>query len=103
MKNIFLQAVKPYLPRSIYERKDKMGFPTPLAAWITGAARQFVNDVFSTQKALQRELIDNRKVLSSLDSETRYGRKIWGLLSLELWQQEFHDREAEFKAMLKEV
>lgn len=101
LKNIFMQAVRPYLPASIYGRKDKMGFPTPLASWIKGEAREFVNDVFTSKKALQRDFIDNRKVMAGLDGETRYGRKIWGLLSLEIWQQEFHDREVEFKTMLR--
>ena len=47
-----------------------------------------------------RALVDNRKVLAGLESETAFGRKIWGLLCLELWQQRFHDREHEFKRLL---
>jgi asparagine synthase (glutamine-hydrolysing) len=97
MKHIFKQAIRSYLPEIINNRQDKMGFPTPLSDWLAGEARNFVRDVFSTQKALQRDLIDNKKVLDGLDKEPRYGRKIWGLLSLELWQQEFHDRHSEFK------
>jgi len=100
MKYIFSQVVKPCLPEVIFNRKDKMGFPTPLSEWLSGDAREFVYDVFSTQKALQRDLINNKKVLAGLDNEPRYGRKTWGLLSLEIWQQEFHDRQSEFKQML---
>jgi asparagine synthase (glutamine-hydrolysing) len=40
-------------------------------------------------------------VVERLDAEPRFGRKIWGLLSLELWQQEFHDREAHYKQLVK--
>jgi asparagine synthase (glutamine-hydrolysing) len=97
MKHILTQVVKPYLPEIIFNRKDKMGFPTPLSEWLNGEAREFVHDIFSSSKALQRDLIDNKKVLEGIDDEPRYGRKVWGLLSLELWQQEFHDREHEFK------
>ena len=32
--------------------------------------------------------------------EARFGRKGWGLLCLELWQQAFHDRESHFKSLL---
>ena len=46
---------------------------------------------------LSRELIDNRKVLQKVSKEPKFGRNIWGLLCLELWQQIFHDRESEFK------
>ena len=34
----------------------------------------------------------------SSSREPRFGRKIWGLLSLELWQQRFHDRAADVQA-----
>jgi len=42
-------------------------------------------------------------VLSKLDSESKYGRNIWGLLCLELWQQEFHDREYQFKKLVSQL
>lgn len=100
MKQVFKNAVRPMLPEVIVERKDKMGFPTPLAEWINGGAREFVHDVLSSDKARQRDLVDNKRVLEQLDEEPKFGRKIWGLLCLELWQQEFHDKEAEFKRFL---
>jgi len=100
MKHIFQKAVQPYLPAEISNRRDKMGFPTPLSEWLAGEARDFVKDIFSTGKALHRDLVNNRKVIEQLDKEPRYGRKIWGLLCLEIWQQEFHDREAEFKSLM---
>ena len=100
MKYIFRQAVRPNLPPVIFNRQDKMGFPTPLSDWLTGDARGFVRDVFSSQKALGRDLVDNCKVLAGLDKEPRFGRKIWGLLCLELWQQEFHDRAGEYKRLM---
>ncbi len=87
------------LPRDIVERKDKMGFPTPLNVWAQGPARDFVIDTLSTTAALSRDHIDNRQVLAGLSRESAFGRGFWGLLSLELWQQEFHDRAAEFRAL----
>ena len=35
-----------------------------------------------------------------MHSEERFGRKSWGLLSLELWQRAFHDRGREFRRLL---
>lgn len=100
MKHLFKQVVTPYLPETILNREDKMGFPTPLNDWITGPARDFVMDILSCPAAKSREVIDNVKVADELNRESKYGRKIWGLLNLELWQQTFHDREHEFKKLL---
>ena len=105
MKHVFKNAFRSVLPGVIAERKDKMGFPVPFTEWINGEARDFVHDILSCQRALSRDLVDNRKVLEKVSKEPKFGRHIWGLLCLELWQQMFHDREAEFKQLLskKEV
>ena len=100
MKHIFKQAVRTLVPDVIAERKDKMGFPVPLTEWLRGDAREFVTDTLSTAAAGSRDLFDNRSVLAGLGDEARFGRKGWGLLCLELWQQSFHDQESRFKGML---
>lgn len=102
MKHIFREVVRPFLPAVILERQDKMGFPTPLNEWINNDAHDFVNDVFSSQQARHRDLINNRRVLDEISKESKFGRKIWGLLSLELWQQEFHDQAHKYKAYLSD-
>jgi asparagine synthase (glutamine-hydrolysing) len=101
MKHIFKQVIRPYIPEVIFNRQDKMGFPTPLSEWMAGEAHDFVRDTFSSAAAQGRALVDNRKVLDGLDQETRFGRKVWGLLCLELWQQEFHDKEKHYKELLQ--
>jgi asparagine synthase (glutamine-hydrolysing) len=100
MKHVFKRATRPLVPDVIADRKDKMGFPVPLHEWFGGPAREFITDVFSSQAAVGREHFDNRKVLTGLERENRFGRQTWGLLSLELWQRLFHDREHEFKSLL---
>jgi len=100
MKHVLKTSMARFLPGSVAERKDKMGFPVPLTEWVNGEARDFVLDLMGSTRALSRGLVDNRKVLDGLATEPRYSRKIWGLLSLEIWQQEFHDRQSEFKGML---
>ena len=97
LKRVLRSAFGPMLPASIVERQDKMGFPTPLNAWVQGPARDFVSDILSSRAALGRSWIDNRRVLVSQDRESAFSRGFWGLLSLEIWQQEFHDRAAQFK------
>ncbi len=100
MKHVLKNAVQGLLPASIADRTDKMGFPVPFQEWLTqpGIVQEFVRDVLSSRAARTRDLVDNRKVLEGLAREPQYGRKLWGLLCLELWQQTFHDRAASFKA-----
>ena len=102
MKHVLRTAMRAKLPERIYNRQDKMGFPVPLHEWLgsPGPVRDFVRDVFSTQAARSRQLIDNAAVAGELDGETKFGRKLWGLLSLELWQRAFHDRAPEFRRRL---
>ena len=69
-----------------------MGFPVPLVQWMKEDIKDFIFDNFSSQKALNRDLIDNKKVLAGLEKEWKFGRKIWGLLCLEIWQREFFDQ-----------
>jgi asparagine synthase (glutamine-hydrolysing) len=92
------------LPESIVNRTDKMGFPVPLQEWVAekGKVRDFVTDILSSQAALSRPVIYNRRVLAGLGRELKFGRKLWGFLCLELWQREFHDKGAEFKHLLTE-
>jgi len=90
------------LPQRIFNRQDKMGFPVPLHEWISspGVVRDYVRDIFSSQAARSRELIDNSRVIKRMDGEAKFGRQVWGLLSLELWQRSFHDRAHEYRRRL---
>ena len=97
MKSILKRATRAVVPERIAQRTDKMGFPVPLVDWAKGPSRDFVGDVFSST---QRDLVDNAAVLRALESESQFGRTFWGLLSLELWQQRFHDRAGEFRALM---
>lgn len=100
MKHVLRSAMRTVLPASIEQRQDKMGFPVPLAEWMRGEAYDFVYDIFSSQRAMTRDLTNNRRIRDSLTQEPKFGRKIWGLLCLELWQQAFHDKAAEFRRCL---
>ena len=103
LKRLLLAAFGERLPRQITERTDKMGFPTPLTEWAQGPAREYITDVLSSRTALDRSWVDNRAVLASLEGEAAFSRGFWGLFSLELWQQQYHDRSHEFQAMRNEL
>ena len=100
MKHILKKAVYPFLPDEIFNRKDKMGFPVPLNKWVKNELKEFIYEIFSSKNALQREFINNKKVLDALDREAPFSRKIWGLLCIELWHKEFVDNAYRFRELL---
>jgi len=93
MKHLFKEAVRHTVPPAIFERKDKMGFPTPLTQWTRGAAREFVRDTLLSTRARQRGLYDAGAVETALENEHEFGRVVWGLLCLELWHRIFIDQD----------
>ncbi|HRJ70660.1 MAG TPA: asparagine synthase (glutamine-hydrolyzing) [Terrimicrobiaceae bacterium] len=96
LKRLPLETFAHELPSEIVNREDKMGFPVPIHQWFQGELKGFVRDIFSTQKMRERGLFNTDEILSSIDNEPKFGRKIWGLLSLELWFQEFIDQPQKF-------
>jgi asparagine synthase (glutamine-hydrolysing) len=74
-----------------------MGFPTPFSACSKNELREFITDTLSNQRALQRDQINNQQVFNNLSKDEGFGIWLWGFLSLELWQQEFHDKAHEYR------
>ncbi len=91
------------IPRILLERKDKMGFPVPLNEWIQGELKGFIEDIFNSKRARERPYLKRGFDIGKLISkEGKFTRKVWGLLSLELWQETFHDQQAKYKKILEE-
>jgi asparagine synthase (glutamine-hydrolysing) len=97
MKHLLKSAFADTLPDDILHRRDKMGFPVPLKEWFAGELRDMAQDIFRTIKSRHRPYINADAVLANFDTVGRFSRKTWGLLSLELWHQRFHDRAAEYR------
>lgn len=93
MKHLFKESVRSAVPQTIFERKDKMGFPTPLTQWTKGVAREFVMDTLLSGRARQRGLYNPEAVEKALTDEREFGRIVWGLLCLELWHRIFIDKD----------
>jgi asparagine synthase (glutamine-hydrolysing) len=91
MKYALKMALGHVLPPSILARKDKMGFPVPLHLWAKGRARDFFRDVLLSRACRGRGLFDAGAVERLLDGEAAFGRRLWGLLNLELWHRRFID------------
>ena len=101
MKHLLKQVFSPEIPNEILNRRDKMGFPVPLKEWFDHDLKEFALDTFSTMAAKHRPYINSEAVMSNLGREARFSRKTWGLLSLELWHEQFHDKATEWRQQVK--
>lgn len=100
LKYILRESMSKYVPDEVMNRKDKMGFPTPFAKWAKSETRDFVMDILSSQKAKERDFINNEMVIKKIDSENSFARNLWGFFCLELWQTIFHDKASKYQEML---
>ena len=101
LKHLLRDAFSKELPPEILGRRDKMGFPVPLKEWFASELNEFVLEIFANMKAKNRDFVNMDAVLKNFGESGQFSRKTWALLSLELWQQEFHDKASEYKALLK--
>ncbi|MFM9066997.1 MAG: asparagine synthase (glutamine-hydrolyzing) [Planctomycetota bacterium] len=78
--------------------RPKAGFSVPLDDWFRGLLRPLAHDVLLSQTSLARGYFDPaavRELLRQHDSgRWRHGSRIWALLFLELWHQQFVDRSS---------
>jgi len=93
MKYILKRAVKDVLPEKILNRTDKMGFPVPLHLWAKGKAGEFFRDVLLSSTCRERGLFDMSEIENLIEQEHAFGRRLWGLLNIELWFQTFIDNK----------
>ena len=100
LKRLLVKAFNPKMPKSIASRKDKMGFPVPFNEWIQTDLSDFIFDIFQVGKNKGRRFFNSDEILNNLLPESKFTREIWGLLSLELWMQEFHDQNSKYKQMI---
>jgi asparagine synthase (glutamine-hydrolysing) len=99
LKRILLKAFSDILPESILRRKDKMGFPVPINEWFKKELNDFIVDIFVDSP--KRDFLNKEIIIKKINSEPQFGRKMWGLLSLEIWFQEFYDKFDDFKKLIK--
>ncbi len=87
LKYILIKSTQDILPKKIIDRKDKMGFPTPINDWMKGPLRDYVMDIFLSNKSRQRGIYKVENIEKQLNSEGKFTRDLWGLLNIELWHQ----------------
>jgi asparagine synthase (glutamine-hydrolysing) len=92
LKYLMKRTVKDIMPPEILNRKDKMGFPVPLHIWAKGKSRDFIMDTLLSKKAKERNILNTKHIEKLINSEQPFSRGLWGLLSLEIWFNQFIDK-----------
>jgi len=96
-KYLLRRAASRYLPSLVLER-PKQGFPMPIARWFRQDARSFLHDLLDPHTVRRRGLFDPgyiQRLLSQHDKGfADHSIPLWGLASIELWQQIFIDNQA---------
>ncbi len=100
LKQLLRSSYSDKLPSSLLERRDKMGFPVPLKEWYRDELNTFVKDIFHSQSVRERGFMNADAVLKNFDKSSRFSRKTWGLISLELWHQIFVDDAHNIRKMV---
>ena len=103
LKRSLKLALGDLLPTSVLMRKDKMGFPVPLNDWAPGPLSEFLHDTFSSTSAQRPYFDDGFRPTQMLGGESAFDRTLWGLLSLELWQRSYHDRQQHWDALRQKM
>jgi asparagine synthase (glutamine-hydrolysing) len=99
LKRVLKRVGDGVLPESVLARNDKMGFPLPLARWLKESCNEWTRDVFNTGAAIGRDYVDAKAIPQLLDTESTFGRTMWGYLSLELWHQQFIDQASRYRSL----
>lgn len=103
MKHLLKNTFKNVLPGEILNRRDKMGFPVPLKEWFDGELKGMVHEILNTEKARSRPFVNfSPNFYKELNSNNPFSRKLWALLSLEMWYQNVHDEHHRYVKMLSD-
>ncbi len=85
---------KDLVPKEILYRK-KMGFGVPIEHWFRKEMKDYMYDILLSDKALSRGIFKKESIKTLLDahvnSKINHGYRIWALITLELWFQEYFD------------
>jgi len=92
LKSLLRTAFADLLPDEI-RRRGKMGFGVPIALWLRGQLRGYLQEHLLSPECLGRghfrpEAV-RRLVAEHLDGKADHASRLWALLNLELWHRTF--------------
>ena len=92
-KSIFRAAMRGIVPDEVIDRRDKVGFETPMGDWASNLA----SEVSWLDKSSKRDYLWNEKKISKhfnsiINNKQVFNAQDWRLLNLKLWMQIYlHD------------
>jgi asparagine synthase (glutamine-hydrolysing) len=97
-KAVLRRAMQGTLPDAITWRRDKLGYPTPLAEWLRGEFRADAEAVIFSPEFRRRGIFDDEGVrrlwAQHVRGEQDNSWNVWRWLSVEFWFREFIDGPA---------
>jgi len=102
-KWILREALRGWLPDDLLDR-PKQGFSVPLSSWLRGDLRTWARDILLDREAVERGYFRRGAVEGLLQRHAagadEDASRIWALVMLELWHQEFTVRPSMRPAIL---
>jgi asparagine synthase (glutamine-hydrolysing) len=95
LKYILKKVLSQKIPKEIRNRK-KTGFPVPYESWLRNDLKDVVWAMLTDRRTVERGYFRKKAVeglLQANSNGTNYSKEIFSLLSLELWQRTFLERE----------
>jgi len=93
-KYILKETLRGLVPDEVMFR-PKMGFGIPIDVWFRGKLKDFAYDTLLSEKAINRGLFKKEALKALLDehvnTKINHAYRIWALITLELWFQEYFD------------
>jgi asparagine synthase (glutamine-hydrolysing) len=93
-KRLISDALALHISPELFKR-PKMGFTAPIPGWLRGELYEFTTDTLLGEASRARGIVDGASVerlISEHKNGVEHTRGLWSLLMLELWHQEFIDR-----------
>ena len=91
-KYILREAFEDILPKKVYQRKDKKGFPTPLEHWFRHELKDDLKKIFISKEFAKDNILDAQKI-QRIFSEHLTGRDnsriLWRALVIYFWLKEY--------------
>ena len=95
-KILIRKAYKNKIPKEIQNFKNKIGLNAPFDSWIRNELREFVYDIFHSQRFRQRGIYNIKNlencIHKHMKNEKNYQMLIWQAINLELWLKNCIDK-----------